>query len=633
MNKKILIALASIVIILWGAVLYMQTLHYPFQFDDHIYIVNNKSIHDLFDLKAIWHAFGHPSRFVALLTFALNYHFHGLEVFGYHLFNFSVHILSTFAAWWFFRLILASPHIQPPVLRQHRQLVAFWAAVIFLVHPLQTQAVTYISQRITCLAVLFYILSLCLYIKARLTHQKEIRWLFFVCSWVVALAGMFTKQIVFTWPFAVMLVEFYFLRPKPNRSPWKYIIPFLLLLFIIPAMFAFDVNKVMLRSMLSGSHEGDMITSGNYFLTQFRVIVTYLRLLFIPLGQNLYYDFPLSTRFFEPKIFLSFLILTYLLLMALRLRRTHPVVSFGIFWFFLSLSVESSIIPIHHVIFEHRLYLPMVGFCLVLTGGMFALCKDAKRFTIAVVLLALIYSYLTFERNGVWRSEVALWQDVSKKSPRKIEAYFNLGTAYLHENNLDLALANFNRALALDANLEKVYENRGIVYAKMGRDDLALADFNRALEINPHYVSAYHNRGMLYTRQDHIDLALVDFNRVVELNPYDGQNFFNRANLYVMTKQYDSALSDYTHALKLNPDDVDSYNNRGGVYFHKKMWKEALGDFNKAIALNPQYGQGYYNRSLVFEAMGQSPDALKDALHAKSLGYEPSDKNFFDKKR
>src|SRR3989338_7992977 len=447
-----------------GVLIYSNSFQVPLQFDDRGYIAVNPNIQNIFDLPSIWRALSHPSRFVAFYTFALNFHFHQYDVFGYHLVNLIIHIVTSGLVGWLIAIILAAPKMREQKIL-YQEWIPFLTALLFLVHPLQTQAVTYITQRVASLATLFYVLSICLYGKARMAEVQEKRPLFyFLGAAISAVLGMFTKQIVFTLPIAILMFEFFFFSKFSVsfflRKQWKAIVIVLSFLLIIPWMFSFDALRILSMTTSSGSHDGDTIHWWNYFLTQFRVIVVYLRLFLIPIGQNLDYDFPLSKSFFELDTFLSFILLAALFFIACRLYKRNILVSFGILWFFLTLSVESSIIPIRHVIFEHRLYLPMVGLSLGLCAGLCAAIKNFKVFLAIWMLVIVIFSYLTFERNKVWRTEVSLWQDVIQKSPNKARPYNNLGIAYLESNQNDLALAAFNNTLARDPKFTESYNKR-----------------------------------------------------------------------------------------------------------------------------------------------------------------------------
>ncbi|MFT5388309.1 MAG: hypothetical protein ACI9E5_001445, partial [Candidatus Omnitrophota bacterium] len=211
-NRKSPFIIIALFIVL-GVGLYLNTMNAPFQFDDRDFITQSENIKDITDMPAIWNALGHPSRFVTFVSFALNYHFNQYRPFGYHVVNVALHILNTLLVWIFIQLLYKT---QPQEKDKTKgRLIALVVALVFLAHPLQTQAVSYITQRFASLATLFYLLTLCLYIKGRLKNNNIG---LFTLTIITMLIGMFTKQIAFTMPFIIILTEYVFLRKKSSDS-------------------------------------------------------------------------------------------------------------------------------------------------------------------------------------------------------------------------------------------------------------------------------------------------------------------------------------------------------------------------------------------------------------------------------
>ncbi len=205
-----------------GILIYSNTLHSPFHFDDEYSIVRNFSIRNLSNLGAIWHFW--PTRFITYLTIALNYHFNHLNVFGYHLFNLVIHLGSAILAWWFALLLFSTPAMKGKKIAGYANLIAFFVGLVFVAHPIQTQAVTYIIQRSCSLATLFYLASLNLYVKSRLLQQegKSLRvWMpYYGSSLITMVMAMFTKEMTITLPLMVLLYEACFLKQEYSKS-WE----------------------------------------------------------------------------------------------------------------------------------------------------------------------------------------------------------------------------------------------------------------------------------------------------------------------------------------------------------------------------------------------------------------------------
>ena len=333
MKEKVVNSLFVLVLVTIGLLIYSNTFNSPFHFDDLSYVQNNEGIRSLTDIGSIWEMPGCKGRFVGIYSFAINYYFHKLDTFGYHFLNLIIHVVSAILVWWFVLLIFSTPKFLVGVesMEENKnRLIAMFASLIFLTHPIQTQAVTYISQRLASMAAMFYLLSLCLYIRGRILSIENRRnlegvtalavGLHFFGSFLSGVLGMFTKEIVFTLPFAVLLIEFYFFEIKfwTQHINKKKLLVLVLVLFasllIVPFLFELNFKKIFMMQTASGSHHGDTIIFSKYLLTQFRVIITYLRLLILPINQSLDYDFALTNNLFDIEM------LPYRLLLSLYPR-------------------------------------------------------------------------------------------------------------------------------------------------------------------------------------------------------------------------------------------------------------------------------------------------------------------------
>ncbi|MFC1624162.1 tetratricopeptide repeat protein [Candidatus Omnitrophota bacterium] len=651
--------LAIIILSCLGFLIYSNTLHSSFHFDDNPSIVENFNLRDIKDIKAIWDFW--PPRFIGLFSFAFNYHLHGLNVFGYHLFNIIIHIISAILVFLFIKLTLSMPTIKDKKIASDPNIFAIFTALIFLAHPLQTQAVTYIVQRFTSLATLFYLASLVLYIKSRLlekeTPSSGLWRAYYSLSLITVVIAMFTKEIAITLPLVILLYEFYFLRREKESINWKRLIPFLVTILIVPLVML-SAKLVNVYEMRVSTEEITLISPMQYLLTQFRVIITYLRLLFLPLNQNVDYAYPISTTLLNLPTLASLLLLAIILISAIRLFNKHRLISFSIFWFFLVLLPESSVIPIKDVIFEHRLYLPMVGYSLFFVSLVYYLFKEKRARLILIMLTLLIasYSILTYERNKVWENDFTLWDDTACKSPNKARVYNNRGNAYQNKGNLRQALLDYNKAIRIDPEYIEAYNNRGNIYQNKGEVTQAISDYNKVIEIDPHYAEAYNNRGSAFLNKGDATKALLDFNKAIEIdpryanaynnrgnahqnkgdlnqatsdynkaieiNPGHARAYNNRGNVFQNKGEFDQAISDYNKAIEINPELVSAYNNRGSAYQNKGNLRQAILDYNKAIEIDPGYTNAYYNRGLAYQNKGEVNQAISDFNKAETLGYK-----------
>jgi tetratricopeptide (TPR) repeat protein len=618
-------------------ILYFNTLSASFHLDDRTSIVENEAIQDIKDLKAIWDF--SPTRFVTYSTFAVNYYFCQLTVTGYHIVNIVIHFFSVLLVWWFTLITLSTPLIKDTSIASHKQLIAFFSALLFAVHPVQTQAVTYIVQRLASLSTLLYLLSLCLYITGRLAQHegsnRNTAWGFYASSAATAAIGMFTKETVFTLPLTIALYEVIFFKQK-KFFKWKYFIGIILLLIIIPGTIYLtrSIDFTQLRAVQEGPEGAILISPGQYLFTQFRVLTTYLRLLFFPINQNLDYFYPVSQSFLEPSTLASFCFLLLIIARSIMLYPRYRLLTFAVLWFFITLIPESSIIPIRDVIFEHRLYLPMVGFSIFfVTLICYLFCATFPR-AVFVILIAMVIglSTLTYARNCVWDNELTLWDDTVKKSPDKERPYINRGFAYAQKGEFDQATADFDHALKINQNSAIAYYNRGLAQYYQGNYDKSIADYTLAIRMYPNYWQAYYNRGLAYFTMGTFDSAIADYTRVITLKPRNYDAHYNRGVAHGKKGEYDKALDDFDRAAALKLNNAELYYNRGLIYYLKGEYDKSIGQYSKALQLNDTYAKAYNNRAIVFFLQKEYAKAWDDVHKMQSLGFQ-ADPGFLQKLR
>lgn len=622
MDKEKIFAL--IVLCCIGAAIYSNTFQSAFYFDDEDSIVKNINIRNLNNLRTIWDYF--PTRFITYLSLAFNYHFHKLNVFGYHLFNLAVHLGGGILVWLLTLLTLSTPEMKNKGIAAHAKPIALFSGLVFITHPIQTQAITYIIQRTASLAAFFYLGSLTLYVKARLIKEEArghgAYGLYYFGALSFAVLAMFTKEFAITLPFALLLYEVSFLKTK-NRA-WGNLLPFFITLPIIPLTMA-ATKSVNFAEMRLLDQPAAGIAPWNYFITQFRVIITYIRLLFIPLNQNVDYDYPIARSMAEVPVLLSLILIIIILITAFRIFSKQRLISFGIFWFFLTLLPESSIIPIRDVIFEHRLYLPMFGYSIFLLSLVYNLLgrRSFKTLIMTTSVIIVCYSFLTYNRNAVWKNKFTLWDDAIRKSPNKARPYNDRGNAYNDKGEFDLAIQDFNKSIEAFPYDAKVYSNRGIAYANKGEFDRAILDYNKAIELNPKLANPYNNRGNAYSHKGDFDRAIADFNKSIEINPHQAMVYNNRGLAYGMKGILDQAIADFSKAIELNPKAFDFYNNRGIVYDMKGDLDKALSEYKKALEINPNFANTYYNLALAYFKKKDYDKTWENLHRAQNLGYKP----------
>jgi tetratricopeptide (TPR) repeat protein len=491
--------LAPLLIVATGFVAYANSFAVPFQFDDLVVLVKEPTITGFRLDPASWRYLGH-------LSFALSWRAFGEQVAGHHAVNLAIHLANALLVWRLTRLLWRTPALAASRLAPRADRVALLAALLFVAHPLQTQAVTYIVQRYASLAALFFLSSVCAYLTFRLSPPGWRARGWYVLFLASAVAAPWTKENALVLPIAVAAAEWIFFE-APLRRRAILLSPFLgaaaagLVLALASGL---DPARMDALSRVDSA-----LARSDYLLTQLRVVASYLRLLALPVGQNLDHDVAISTSLLEPAVLLSLALhlallggAAYAILGASRRDPAWRLAGFGVIWFYVALLVESSVIPIADVMYEHRVYLPSAGVFLLAATGLGALPQlaSARAWRGATLALAGLLAALTFARNGVWRDDLSLWSDAATKSPNKARAINNLGVARFVRGDYAAAASLFERAVRADPSYEKAWFNLGTARHRLGDYEGAIGPYERFRSAAPDYPETYANLADCYFR-------------------------------------------------------------------------------------------------------------------------------------
>ncbi len=629
-------ALHVVLILILGLLIYSNTFHVPFQWDEEKFIIKNPLIKDFSYFTDPLKARGHElfralkNRYIGYLTFAINYKMNGFNVLGYHVVNTTIHLLNALLVYFFVILLFRTPLLKGSGLSTHSRPIALFSSLLFVAHPVQTEAVTYIFQRLASLVTLFYLLSIVTYIKSRLSEKTSRRYFFYGLSLISAILAMKTKENAFTLPVAIALCEFLFLKGT-LKERFSSLIPLALILLIIPL--------TLLRSGTQAIPEigYQEIPRRFYLLTQFRVVITYIRLLIVPINQNLDYDYPLYKSFFDAPVLLSFIfILTTLCFSAYLIYRSRTdgresrLIGFGILWFFLTLFVESSIIPIPMLIDEYRVYLPSVGFFIAVTAWGFQIIrrfetKRIKRMTVSAAIgIVLIFSYATYIRNSLWKDKAILWGDVIRKSPNKANGYINRGLALKEKGLHQDAVRDFEKGLSLEPNHVLAHHNLAVLYLGMNRLDDAMRETQSALKIAPDLAEAHLLLGMILGKKGKSDEGISQFQVGARLAAKRGdvntpEYHSELATLYYHKGRFDDAMKELQAALRLKPDLTEAHKNLAVLYMKKNRFDEAVKELKTTISLKPDFAEAYNDLGSLYLTAGRLEDAIREIQVALRL--------------
>ena len=616
---------ALFIITISGYIIYSNTFNSPFVLDDLRIITENPNIRVTQISFAEIVKAGYQSaktRPVAATTFVLNYVFNQYDVFGYHSVNVAIHIITAFFLFLFISATLEISSIK--YLPKQTYLIALAAALLWMVHPIQTQSVTYIVQRMNSLAALFYILAFWMYVRGRLPDQKKIAWGWYcgaLLSWILALG---CKQNVATLPLFILLYEWYFFKNLETEWLRRNIKILVLVVFIlgIIALIFLGANPVERLSSIKDFANKEF-TLSERFLTQFRVVVYYISLLFFPHPSrlNLDYDFPLSTSLVNPfTTFLCLMAITGLIGLAIVLAKKERLISFCILWFFGNLVIESSIIPLA-IIFEHRLYLPSM---MVLLIPVLLAYRYLKFDWLKVGLLSLLVVGLavwTYQRNLVWANRVTLWSDVVKKSPNKARPHFNLGSAYSKLNQLDKAIPLYRRALEIDPDLAQPHINLGEALERQNQIEEAAEHYRTALQIKPDLPEAHYNMGAILAKQGKTGEAIQFYQKALKIRPHYASAYFGLANALVNEGRVEDGIRNYYLAIKFEPDNAEVHSNLGSAFLRLGDTEKAIHHFSAALQQDPNLVEAYNNLGIALMQEGKIEAAISQ--FQKALRVKP----------
>ena len=560
------------------ALCYFNSFDAPMLFDDHHNIENNENVHlEVLSLESLrTAAFGNrTSRPVAYLTFAFNHYFGGQEVWGYHLVNTLIHFVNGLLVFWLVRFICKRLQANQEntddasIFDDQGWWVALVAGLLFVVHPVQTQSVTYIVQRMASLSTLFYFAALLAYFKSRVATSKW-RIGFSLClSFLFWLLALGSKEMAVTLPLAILLSEWILFR-KGDRYWLKTGLGYLAGALVVVGIVVFVFKGMDAPKLLTRGYGHRDFTLIERVLTQGRVMIHYITLAILPLPSRLtlIYDYPVSQSLLSPATTLfSWVGIAAAISLSFVYAHRYPVVSFSVLWFFLHLAVESTVIPLE-LVYEHRLYLPMFGVCLLTATALAELVPNQKVAVLIAASLCLMFGYWTHVRNETWRTATGLWQDNIAKQPNEPRSWFNLGVAYAARDDRENACTAFARTIELEPRLQKAYYWHAVYLKDQRKFDESMAVCDAGMAIPPEKIRGDSALGdllnfrveMLMQRGD-VNAALQMLNRAIHLYPDNPRRYVLRAQCYISLNKPDQAIDDFVKALQLSPGLFQANNN------------------------------------------------------------------------
>ncbi len=587
--------------------------------DDPGYVTENENITHL-NAPAVKNMFSHfmMSNYhpLTMLSLAMDYQAVKLDPARYHLVNVLLHLLNTLLVFLFIYK-----------LSDKKILVAAIVALLFGIHPMHVESVSWVSSRKDVLFALFFLGGLVTYLNY--VKSNKLKLLFYALTLILFVLSALSKPAAVTFPVVLLLIDYY----QKRKFDWKSIaekVPFFLIAIV------FGILSIRAQSDASAISTWSVMGLPYRFLFASYGFMAYLFKFLIPIHLSAVYPYPVTFPITEtlPIIFYItpalVLGIGFLLYKSLRISRLYV---FGFLFYLVNVVLVLQFVSVGAVLMADRYaYLPYIGLAFIVAMELQrfyqskslnpAILKPLKMCVSAIlVCAAVVFAVATFQRTKVWRNNERLWTDVINKYPLKAEtAYLNRGNYYAREaNQYEKAMQDYNTFISINTHNASVFSNRGNLFGLMKQYDKSLEDYQRALAIDSNFSDALVNSGTTYMTMRQYERALTFINRAIRINPNKLLSFQNRGFCNMSLGRNQEALKDLDYMISRMPDDFLNYFYRGITYYNSQKYQEALADFSKTIALNPSHGEAYSNRAQTYNKLGDFKNALNDALKAQSL--------------
>jgi protein O-mannosyl-transferase len=601
--------------ILLVALFYLPSVHYPFQFDSVANIAQYFSIRHL----GFWDHFLKNTRWISYWLNTVYYSLGQFDPTWYHIGNFLIHALNGILI--YFLLIFGLSGLRKKsFFSTHAISLSLFTTVLFLLHPVQTQTVTYVIQgQLEGLAALFILsMTLCFFFVTQ-AHNIVAKTLLTALLFVLALFSCGTKEIAIIAPALIFTFDWFFIAQGSFAEIKKRIWLYALLSLFIVGVYLYYLKPEFFTSVMSlkktaannignviTEKPGMTITPWMFFRSQFKVIVHYLVMFIWPFTISVEYDWVLSKSIFSPDALFPLLLLLALAFGVYKTLTRTPVslVGFGIIWFFICIIPRSSIIPSPELLVDYKTYLASCGWLFVLAAGciagleyvlnkiksipaLFATNRYGRQ--ICGLVATLVLGLMTVQQNFTWRSGLDFWGTMIKTAPGKARAYNNYGVE-LSQTKRDFqgAIPYFLKAISMDANYPDPLNNLAVAYSSVGRLDEAIAALQKSIRLNPYYPEGYNNIASFYIQKNDLVQAERALVVALKLRPYYGKAYFNRGRIHLARNEKEKAWECFKNACtNADLDNKFGFSLYAKTSLELKKYSDAIAGYEKVMQLEP----------------------------------------------
>ena len=581
-NRKQLIIANVLVLTCTIVAMFPTLLNGWTSWDDQVYVLNNQLIQHL-NWEKIKIIFTTPQingtySPLVLVSWALNHAIHGFTPFGYHFLNLIIHLINTSLVLLLIRKLGGNAF------------VSIGAALLFGIHPLNVEAVAWVTGRKDVLYVCFALLSLVTYADYISHNRSSFRFLLLsLCFFFFALLSKATAVVL---PVVLLLIDFKYGHSLNKRS-FAEKIPYFSLALMFGALAVYAQSQTPALSALEDSNLLQPVLSAGY------AHLLYFLKVIVPFKLAAFHPYPPSGSI---TVVLSVLgLVAWLLAMGggiflIRHDKTK-LAGFGLLFFLIGILPVSQIIPVGSAIIADRyVYMPYIGLFVAIVSLADGIRKRVVVNPIAYyavcTTLVLTFGFRAFTQSQTWKSDETLWTNVINEYPDCAKAFVNRGMYYAKSSRLDFAQSDFNQALMLEPTMLELHQQMGLLYQKkqefqnaersfrsalelnseyepvllnqalnsayLGDKEKAISELSNLIGINPENLLAYLNRGVLYEQQDRVELAITDYSKVIEMTPIDYRGYQYRTVLNYRLENYEDALQDARNWNFLQPENAKS---------------------------------------------------------------------------
>jgi protein O-mannosyl-transferase len=602
--------LGPLLLIVCGTGAYFNSLSGAFVFDDLTTIVTNPHLDHLWPP---WKAGDSSLRLLLFYTLALNRALGGQAPWSYHLVNLGLHLAASLVLYGLVRRCLALV----PAYAPKAGALALATALIWCVHPLQTQSVTYIIQRGESMASLFYLLTLYGVLRGAQAQTPSGFSGWYAVAAAAYYSGLASKEIAVTIPVAVLLFDVALLSGS-YREAWRrrrYLYLTLLAPQATVALWWALTNPGNFSLLLGDSEKTSAL---HYAISQPGVVLYYLRLALWPWPQAIDYAWP-AVSSWEGAVIPGAVVGSAVIAVGWGLWR-HCLWALPAALFFLVLAPTSSLVPLQDILVEHRMYLPLASVVLLLVLGIDRWLRPGRGTATVLVLLAtIVLGALTIKRNSIYRDGLTLWNDAAQHRPHNARAFNNIGFYLVQKRRFSAALVQYQKSLDLDPDYAEAHANMGAAHAALGHIDQAISSYVRAIELKGESAETRLNLGLALAGQGRLDEAIEQYKQALELNPNYAETHANMGVALVAAGQVTAAQEYFVQALRLNPNLPEAHNNLASIMVGQGRLQEALPHYRQAIASRAQYLDAHINLGIALLWLKRHTEAETKFRHALKL--------------